>query len=115
MAKKTAAKRTAAKAAPRQEKKESGPRVTAGSVLLEQLGLKQVKADAELVKMVRAATGSVKFDGKQLAWYKSQFRAGKLKGQNGKPGHPIAQGSPLKKRAAKKAAAAEEEEEPIEG
>jgi len=105
----------AAKAAKRQEGKEK--RVSAADVLVPQFGLKTVKSNEELIKMVRAETGSTKFDDKQLAWYKSQYRGGKMKGQNGKPGHPIAQGSLMKPKAAAKAKAGPKKasvEEPIE-
>jgi hypothetical protein len=97
------------------EKKSKEPRVSAADVLVPQFGLKSVKSNEELIKLVRSETGSTKFDEKQLAWYKSQFRGGKLKGQDGKAGHPIAQGSMLKKgtvRPVKRQAA--QAEEPIE-
>ena len=103
-------------------------RVSAADVLLAQFGLQNVKSDDELIKLVKEATGSKKFDAKQLAWYKSRYRAGKLKGQNSKAGHLIKQGSLLKKKAsaggkkatvktaktAKKVKVRKESEEPIE-
>jgi hypothetical protein len=83
------------------EKKEK--RVSAADVLIPQFGLQKVKDDEALIKLVKEATGSKKFDDKQLAWYKSQYRAGKLKGQNGKPGHLIQQGKLTKDKPAAKA------------
>ena len=105
MAKKLAVKKAA------KETKE--PRVTAASILVEQFGLKAVKSNDELIKMVKKETGSTKFDERQLAWYKSQYRGGKMKGQNGKAGHPIAQAGGLKKSVKPRARNAKEEE-PIE-
>lgn len=95
-------------------KKEA--RVTAGSILLPQFELQKVKDDETLIDMVKEATGSKKFDKTQLAWYKSQFRRGLLKGQNGKAGHVINQGGLTKKAVkvkgkAKKASKAEPIEE----
>jgi hypothetical protein len=104
------------------EKKEK--RTSAADVLIPQFGLKLVKSDDLLIAMVREATGSKKFDAKQLAWYKSQYRAGKLKGMNGKPGHLISQAGGHLKPAAKKAKAgkvvvkkraAKPAAEPVEG
>jgi hypothetical protein len=106
------------------DKKEK--RVSAADVLVEQFALKTVKGNEELISLVREATGSKKFDEKQLAWYKSQYRAGKLKGMNGKPGHLIAQGkltkeahtrrpkSKAKVVVKKKAAPKAKEAEPVE-
>lgn len=105
---------------------KSEKRVTAAGILVEQFALKTVKSNEELVKMIREATGSTKFDVSQLSWYKTQYRAGKMKGQNGKPGHLIAQGSLMKPAAAVAKAkvkakgkvakkVVKEEEEPIEG
>lgn len=109
--------------------KTSEKRVTAAGILEEQFGLKTVKSNEELIKMVKDATGSVKFNDVQLAWYKSQYRAGKMAGQDGKPGHLIAQGSHMKPAAAMarmkkskakvakavKKVAKPSKEEPIEG
>lgn len=100
-------------------------RVTAAGILAAQFALKTVKDNDELIKMVREATGSTKFNDVQLAWYKSQYRAGKMVGQDGKPGHLIAQGSLMKSKAAVaklkvkvkakvKKVKPTEEEEPIE-
>jgi len=59
-------------------------RVTTGSVLIPLLSRATAPDDGELITEVRKATGSIKFDEKQLAWYKTQFRQGELKGQDGK-------------------------------
>lgn len=81
-------------------------RTSAADVLVKQFALERVKSDEDLISMVREATGSKKFDAKQLAWYKSQYRGGKLKGQDGKPGHLINQAGGHTKDGAKKAKAA---------
>jgi hypothetical protein len=86
-------------------KEDKAPRVTAAGILLEQFGLKTVKSNEELVELIREKTGSTKFNDVQLAWYKSQYRAGKMKGQNGKPGHLIAQAGGHLKESAKKVVA----------
>lgn len=70
-------------------------RVTAGSVLIKLLGAAKVQSDEAIIKLVKDETGSSKFDGKQLAWYKWKYRQGKLKGMDGKQ-HVINQGSPKK-------------------
>lgn len=92
-------------------------RVTAGSILLPFFEKSKCPDNDFLIKTVKAATGSKKFDETQLAWYKSQFRRGLLKGMNGKAGHVINQGGLVKKevvkgRAVKKAKKASAE--PIE-
>lgn len=82
-------------------KERRGARITAGSVLINILGLEAVPADEKIIEQVRKDTGSDKFDERQLAWYKWKFRQGRLKGQDGKS-HVISQGSPLKEKQAKK-------------
>lgn len=68
----------------KQDKNGKDKRVTAGSVLIPLLSRATAPDDGELITEVRKATGSIKFDEKQLAWYKTQFRQGELKGQDGK-------------------------------
>jgi hypothetical protein len=111
---------------PMKTKNKKEKRTSAADVLVEQFALKVVKSNEELIKLVREATGSKKFDDKQLAWYKSQYRAGKLKGMNGKAGHLIAQGkltkeahtrrpkSSSKAKVVVKKKAAKKEAEPVE-
>ncbi len=112
---------------PMKTKSKKEKRTSAADVLVEQFALKAVKPNEDLIKMVREATGSKKFDDKQLAWYKSQYRAGKLKGMNGKAGHLIAQGkltkeahtrrpkgSSSKAKVVVKKKAAKKEAEPVE-
>lgn len=84
----------------RKGERRSG-KLTAGRVLIGILGQDKVPADADIIKQVREATGSDKFDERQLSWYKWKYRQGRLKGQDGKA-HVIAQGSPLKEKAPKK-------------
>jgi hypothetical protein len=76
-------------------------RVTASSVLIPILSRANVPANAEIIDAVGSATGSKKFDAKQLAWYMWKFRQGKLKGMDGKQ-HVINQKSG-RKAAVKKA------------
>lgn len=82
----------------RRAKERRKARVTVASVLIPALGQAKVQEDREIIKLVREATGSGKFDAKQLAWYKWKFRQGKLKGQDGTK-QAINQGSPLKSKA----------------
>ncbi len=65
------------------------------------MGLSNVPEDGEIIKQVKAETGSDKFDARQLAWYKWQFRQGKLRGQDG-TAQVINQGSNKKEPKAKK-------------
>lgn len=81
------------------ESKKSG--LTASEILIKILGKDIVPSDASIIEEVKGETGSVKFDGKQLAWYKWKYRQGKLKGQDGKL-HIIAQTVPKKETKAKK-------------
>lgn len=81
----------------RKSERRSG-KLTAGRVLIGILGLEKVPADAKIIEQVREATGSDKFDERQLSWYKWKYRQGRLKGQDGKA-HVINQGSPLKEKA----------------
>lgn len=107
-------------------KEQKERRTSAADVLVDQFALKMVKDDETLIKLVKEATGSKKFDEKQLAWYKSQYRGGKLKGMNGKAGHLIEQaGGHVKDKAKAKSAkrgkvvvkkkAAKVSSEPVEG
>lgn len=61
-------------------------RPTAAAIVLDLLREKPVRSDAKIIQAVNAATLHDGFNAKQLAWYKSQFRRGLLKGQNGEHG-----------------------------
>lgn len=73
-----------------------GKRYTAAQLLRVAFEAKKVGTNSSLVKMVKEKTGSKKFDDKQLAWYKSAFRHGKLAGQKAGRNYSIAQ-APKKK------------------
>ena len=60
------------------------------------LSLAAVPADDAIIARVKAAHKGTKFDEKHLAWYKSQFRQGKLTGQAAGR-HTIAQKAEPKK------------------
>lgn len=75
--------------------KRTGP--TAASVLIRLLGREHVPSDEAIIKEVKEETGSAKFDERQLAWYKWKYKAGALKGMDGKA-HTIAQGEPKKEK-----------------
>jgi hypothetical protein len=77
------------------DKATKSKRVTAGDVLIGILSRANVPADEVIIAEVKEATGSSKFDEKQLAWYKWKFRLGKLKGMDGKQ-HVINQGDAKK-------------------
>lgn len=59
-------------------------RVTAASVVTRYLLLKKVPTDADIISYVRKESGSKTFNAASLAWYKTQARQCKLKGQTGK-------------------------------
>lgn len=59
-------------------------RVTASSVVTKYLLLKRVPTDEEIISSVRKESGSKTFNAASLAWYKTQARQGKLRGQSGK-------------------------------
>jgi hypothetical protein len=61
------------------------------------LGATSVPGDEAIIAKVRTTHKGTKFDEKHLAWYKSQFRQGKLTGQ-GKGPHAIAQKPEPKKQ-----------------
>lgn len=60
------------------------PRKTIASTVLAILSRAHVGTDASIVAEVKAAHAGTKFNEKHLAWYKSKFRVGGLKGQSGK-------------------------------
>lgn len=79
----------------KKESKRTGP--TAAAILVRLLGREHVPSDEAIIKEVKEETGSAKFDGRQLAWYKWKYKAGALKGMDGKA-HTIAQGEPKKEK-----------------
>lgn len=56
-------------------------RPTASSIVLGLLREKPVRGDAQIIAAVNAGTFHDGFNKVQLAWYKNQFRKGRLKGQ----------------------------------
>lgn len=50
--------------------------------VLHLLGLTVVPSDEAIIARVKAAHKGTKFNEKHLAWYKSQYRQGKLTGQS---------------------------------
>ena len=60
--------------------KKAAKRITAASVVLEKFKLKRIPSDEEIIKAVRKAVPSSKFDENHLAWYKSRARKGDLAG-----------------------------------
>jgi len=75
--------------------------LTASEIFVRLLSMEKAPGDESIIKQVKDATGSTKFDTKQLAWYKWKFRQGKLKGQDGKSA-VISQPDAKKPKAAKK-------------
>lgn len=87
--------------------------ITAASIVLGLLRMKNVPADEAIIKAVQDGVEETKFDKTQLAWYKYQFRQGRWN-----DGEPQVINQPAKAKAAKVAkkgkkakAAAEETEE----
>jgi len=82
-------------------KKEEKKKGTISTLMLEILTAKSVPNDEAIIAKVKKAFPDSAFDKKHLAWYKSQVRQGKLKGQDGKA-HDIKQAVDNKKRTNKK-------------
>ena len=61
-------------------KKETSTKtkITVASVVRRILGLKKTPTDEKFIVLVKKETGSKKFDQKQLSWYRSQFKSGRL-------------------------------------
>lgn len=67
-------------------------RVTAASVVTKLLSLSRVPPNAEIIKTVLSTVPGSHFNPKQLAWYKTQYRHGRLAGQTKGKTYIIAQG-----------------------
>lgn len=65
-------------------------RKTIASTVLSILSRMHVGTDASIISEVKVAHAGTKFNEKHLAWYKSKFRVGALKGMTGKR-HSISQ------------------------
>lgn len=70
-----ALKKVVKKAAKVKEVKE--PRITAKSVVVRLLGMKQVPSDTEIISTVLAEVEESNFKQTHLAWYKNQYRKGR--------------------------------------
>lgn len=81
---------------------EKPKRVMASKVVTGILLLKRVPDDETIIATVQQKTGNRNFDKNQLAFYKSKFRKGELKGQDGKKGI-IAQATAHRKAKGSKA------------
>jgi len=66
-------------------------RVTAASVVTKLLSMSKVPPNAEIINTVLSTVPGSHFNTKQLAWYKVQFRHGRLAGQTEGKTYTIAQ------------------------
>lgn len=115
------AKKVVAKKAEKKVAAPKEPRITAASIVLGLLNLKQVPSDEDIIAAVHDGVEATKFDKTHLAWYKYQFKQGRWNDGEEQvirqaPKAKVEKATPAKKvKKAKPAAVETEEEEEVEG